>query len=347
MSLEKKEDRIRHYLVPHLDQFIFDELSENYMKKAGVEDILTGVPIPIRKTELTNISTLNIARHMAFVIGCDPDFDYASNYIAYIQRIFTKKFAEGLVSDGVDGAAKNDFDYACIQFRAAIQIDPENVDAVYCYARACKDSYEQGEEEEFVGRYKAESLDAFERVTLMKPEFAEGHYFLGYAYANLGLYVKAQLEWQEFMKLSENAEMKKEIEGRLASLVDPVEIEKGYNMIFAGKIVEGIEVLNKYKDGQYKTWWPMWYYLGWGYRQLGMIDEAIEHMLEVLKLSPSNTDVMKELVEKYREIGDEEKVAKYESKINVVMGNIEKDREEKAKAKAEAAAMSGPIGKMN
>ena len=111
--------------------------------------------------------------------------------------------------------------------------------------------------------------------------------------------------------------------------------------------MEGIEVLNKYKDGQYKTWWPMWYYLGWGYRQLGMIDEAIEHMLEVLKLSPSNTDVMKELVEMYREIGDEEKVAKYESKINVVMGNIEKDREEKAKAKAEAAAMSGPIGKMN
>lgn len=345
MSLNKKEDRIKHYLVPHLDQFLFDELSENYLNKAGIADILTGVPIPIRKTELTNITTLNIARHMAFVIGCDPDFEYASNYIAFIERLFTKKFAEGLISDGVDGAAKNDFDYACIQFRAAIQIDPENVDAVYCYARACKDSYEQGEEEEFVGRFKAESLDAFERVTLMKPEFAEGHYFLGYAYANLGLYVKAQLEWQEFMKLSENAEMKKEIEGRLASLVDPVEIEKGYNMIFAGRAAEGIEVLNKYKDGDYKTWWPMWYYMGVGYEQLEMVDEAIACMLEVLKLSPSNIEVMKELVELYKITGDEEKVAKYEKKIEVVQGNIEKDRAEKAKS--EAAAMSGPVGLMN
>ena len=139
MNLEQK-DRIGPYLRPHLGQFIFDELSENYLKRAGMTDILSDVPIPLRKTELSNITTLTIARNMAFVIGVDPAFQYRDNYIAYILRAFDKRFAEGLIADGVEWASKNDFDYACIQFRAAMQIDPENANAYYCYGRACKDA---------------------------------------------------------------------------------------------------------------------------------------------------------------------------------------------------------------
>lgn len=160
-----------------MGQFIFDELSENYLKRAGMTDILSDVPIPLRKTELSNITTLTIARNMAFVIGVDPAFQYRDNYIAYILRAFDKRFAEGLIADGVEWASKNDFDYACIQFRAAMQIDPENANAYYCYGRACKDAYELGEEEEFVGRFKAEALEAFEIATIKNPQLAEAYYF--------------------------------------------------------------------------------------------------------------------------------------------------------------------------
>ena len=41
-----ERDRIGQYLVPHLSQMIFDELSENYLEKAGLKDILLGVPVP-------------------------------------------------------------------------------------------------------------------------------------------------------------------------------------------------------------------------------------------------------------------------------------------------------------
>ena len=74
MNLEQK-DRIGPYLRPHLGQFIFDELSENYLKRAGMTDILSDVPSPLRKTELSNITTLTIARNMAFVIGVDRLFN--------------------------------------------------------------------------------------------------------------------------------------------------------------------------------------------------------------------------------------------------------------------------------
>ena len=68
---------------------------------------------------------------------------------------------------------------------------------------------------EYIGRYKAESLDAFERLTLKKPDFDMGFYFLGYGYLNLGLYVKAKLTWETFMELSENQEQKDEVAGWL------------------------------------------------------------------------------------------------------------------------------------
>lgn len=327
MNLQEK-DRISQYLTPHLSEMIFDELSDGYLERAGIKDIMTRVPVPIRKTELKSISTLSIARNMAFVIGCDPTFQYKENYIAYILRAFDKRFAEGLIADGVEGAARNDFEYACIQFRAAMQIDPDNANAYYCYGRACKDAYEGGEEEEFVGRFKAESLEAFEIATLKNPQLAEAFYFLGYGYVNLGLYIKAKLTWEDFMKLSADEELKKEIAQRLEQLEQPVEIEKGYNMVLAGKCEEGIEALSVYTEGQYADWWPLWYYLGAAYAALERDDDAVASFLQVLRFSPSNAEAMEELVKLYEKLGDEEKAAKYRTKLEIVSENAKKDREE-------------------
>ncbi|MBQ4649657.1 MAG: tetratricopeptide repeat protein [Firmicutes bacterium] len=341
MNSEKK-DRIFQYLQPHLKEMIFDELSYGYLEKAGLMDILADVPVPLRKDELNKITTLSIAKSMAFVIGCDPAFKYKDNYVAYILRMFDKRFAEALIADGVDGAAKSDFDYACIQFRAAMLIDPDNVNAYYCYGRACKDAYELGEEEDFIGRFKAESLEAFEVATMKDPSHAEAHYFLGYGYLNMGLYIKAKLTWDEFMKLSDNEEMKKEIAERLQQLEEPVEIEKAYNLVLAGKFEEGIAGLTPYKEGQYGKWWPLWYYLGSAYACLEQDEEAVECYQKVLTLSPSNAEAIEALAGLYEKLGDSEKQQKYEKKLEIVKANAEADRklkEEMKEMEAQPATM--------
>lgn len=326
MDLKNREDRIGKYLAPFLNDYIFDELSDNYLQKSGLADILSGVPIPIRKNEIESISTLSIAKAMAFVIGCDPKFEYSTNYIAYILRISDKSFARGLVAEGVEWAQKRDYDYACVQFRAAMMIDPDNIDAVYCYGRALRDAYETADEEDFIARFKLESIEAFEEVTLRKPDFADAYYFLGYGYINLGLYVKAKLTWQDFIKLSDDLEKKKEIQALLDKLDDPVRIEEGYNKIISGRFEEGERILSEYKESPYKDWWPLWYYLGVAAMELGKTEEAIEDFKAALKLSPSNQETMKELVRAYEQLGDEEMAEKYRKKINIVAENAEKDR---------------------
>ena len=327
----QKNDRVRQYLTPHLSEMIFDELSEGYLERAGIADIMTGVSVPIRKTEMGSISTLAIARNMAFVIGCDPYFKYRENYVAYILRTFDNRFAQGLIADGVEAAGEKNYEYACIQFRAAMQIDPDNANAYYCYGRACKDAYEAGEEEEFIGRFKAESLEAFEIATIKDPKLADAFYFLGYGYVNLGLYIKAKLTWDEFIKLSTDDELKNEIEERLKQLEQPVEIEKGYNMVLSGKYEEGIRALSTYKEGQFADWWPLWYYLGAAYAGLGLDEDAEESFLKVLLYAPSNEQAMEELIKLYEKKGNSEKVLKYRTKLDIVKGNAEKDREEAKK----------------
>ena len=350
MDIEKK-DRLGSYLMPHLSEMVFDELSESYLEKAGIKDILLDIPVPIKKTEMNNISVLSIALNMAHVFGCDPGFKYRENYIEYILRNFDKRFAEGLIAQGVEMSQKEDFDNAVIKFRAALQIDPDNANAYYCYGRACKDSYERLDDEDLIGRFKAEALEAFEVATIKNSELAEAYYFLGYAYLNMGLYVKAKLTWQEYLNIiekkyagnavssltgKESDELKKTIEEiteRLTQLEEPVKIEEGYNLVVSGKFEEGIKVLEPYKESDFKTWWPLYHYLGTAYQEIGNLDEAEKCYLEVLKLSPSNQDTMENLIKIYEETDNKEKIEKYKNKLKIVQENVELDREEKSKTK--------------
>ena len=116
-------------------------------------------------------------------------------------------------------------------------------------------------------------------------------------------------------------------------MVEPVKIEEGYNLVLSGRFAEGIERLSAYTEGEYKDWWPLWYYLGTAYQGLEMPEKAVENYLKVLQLSPSNLEAMEELVRMYEVLGDAEKVEKYTKKMGVIKGNMELDRLEKMKEK--------------
>lgn len=345
MAETEIKDRIGEYLIPYMNEFVFDELSDTYMEKAGVKALLQGISVPIKKDDLRELTNLKIARSMAMVIGCDPNFPHKDKYIEYIKKSFGDAFVPALLNEGVEYALKEEYERACICFRGAMLIDPENVDALFCYGRALKDAYEEGEGEEYVGRFKAESLDAFERMALMAPDDERGFYFLGFGYLNLGLYMKAKLTFQDYLKLADvtpeetagipeealeaKEEVIKEVKEWLVKLEGPVEIEGGYNHILAGRDEEGIRVLLPFtKDKRFKDWWPLYFYLGVAYESLGDLEEAVSNFTKVLKYSPSDINTMEELVQVYKALGNKEMAKKYSDKIKVVKRNIEEERAE-------------------
>ena len=315
--------RLDGYFKGRLKDTAFVELSLGAMG-----GLLDGVPVPLSAKDVRDsagkgIDAGRLAKNMIYVIGCDPAFPYVNSYIGFIKRAFDDRLIKMICSDGlgalVDGKAKE----ACIFFRAALQLDPDDADAMYGYARACRDVYAESEDDTEIGNFKAESIDYFEKLTLEHPEVAEGHYYLGYGYMNMGLYVKAEIAFRTYLKLMPEGEEADEVRERLAQLRDPVEIEKGCNEVIAGRYENGIEVLEKYLDTGAKTWWPLHYYLGVAYRMTGDDEQAAERFRNVLRLNASNVETMDELADIYAKSGDKELEEKYRKKAALVRASAE------------------------
>ncbi len=340
-----KKDRIASYLTPLNKDMLFGELSDDFLRMMGAKEILSGIPVPVSEGENGQIAVKSIVLDMAKVIGGDPDFIYADKYLTYIKAAAGDQAEPMLVSEGAKLADEGRFEESCMLLRTALAIEPKSRAALYLYGRACKACYETASEsddpqkgEAYIAAFKAESMDIFEVLTMMHPDFAMGYYFLGYAYLNLGLYLKTKLTWDDFMKYSSSAEdngsglddnqledLRREIQGMLLDLEDPVEIERGCNQIMQGDFAGGKDTLSGFREGRYENWWPLWYYLGVAESALGNVEEAINDLKRVLVLSPSNTDVMEELAQLYNAIGDKASAAKYLNKIEIVKKNREEE----------------------
>ena len=345
---EEKKDRVAGYLAPLNRDMLFGELSSDFLRMMGAGSILDGVPVPISEGENGQIAVKSIVLDMARVIGGDPDFIYAGQYLTYIKAAAGDQAEPMLTAEAARLADAGRFEEACMLLRTALAIDPKSRAALYLYGRACKACYEavsgdieSGRGEAYVAAFKAESMDIFEVLTMIHPDFAMGYYFLGYAYLNLGLYLKAKLTWDDFMRHSSTAvddgsgmdeatmaDLRREISGMLLDLDEPVAIEKGCNLIMSGDFLGGRDVLSQFTEGKYENWWPLWYYLGVAESALGNLDAAISDLKKVLTFSPSNTDVMDELAQLYEAAGDETNALKYRNKIELVRKNLEAEREE-------------------
>jgi len=322
--LTHRPDRVKQYLLHRMKDFTFDEFSAAYLKRAGIEKEFKGVPIPLRKEDREAFKSEEglkgaiLAENMARVLGIDPGFKYREVYVSFIDKLFGQKAVDNMTRKAKDYADLKQYEDACIYFRAGLVLKYNNLPAMYGYARILRQLYTDGKKEEYIGNLKAESLDFFELTTEFFPRFDMGWYYLGYMYLNLGLYIKAKLAWDEYKKYSRVAKDRREINRRLKQLSDPIEIEKGYNAVLAGRWKKGLSILEPYKDSRFNDWWPLWYYLGVAYARTGRTDEAESAFKEALKGSPRHQESMEELAEIYKKTGDKAGVKKYKDKLTLI-----------------------------
>ena len=323
-DIQLREDRIGRYFKKYLNKFVFVEFSEDFIERSKAGDLLRGVPIPLRRKEVKDFAGGDgvpmqvIAENMAWVMGCDPHFKHTKDYVAILIKIFSKKVSESIMKEGRDAAERGDMDNACIHFRASLCVQYDYLHAMYSYARACRVMYENSKNAEYVGRFKAESLEWFELLTETHPRFAMGYYYLGYSYLNMGLYNKAVLAWRGFLRFSKNGRDRKEINRRIEQLADPMAIENGCLSISSGRMQEGVDALEPYLKTKFDDWWPLHYYLGLGYNGIGKQADALSQFKKVLMINGSHLESMRELITIYEEQGDKENIKKYSEKIRLI-----------------------------
>ena len=334
MSDILKKDRIGKYFKQHLSKFLFVEFSDEFMKKLRIDDIAKGVRVPIMPQDLRDfaggegVSATKIAENMVWVVGCDPNFKYAEDYRKYMKRFFNEQLPKDVLMMGVSAVNHEDYENACIHFRAALFLEPNMMEAMYNYARVCREMYMNSEDGEYIGWFKAESIDAFEQLTIDHPDFDQPYYFLGYAYLNLGLYEKAGLAWETFMTKAKDPQIVQEIGQRLRQIAEPRKIEQGCNAVISGRYQEGLNILISFLGSDYDTWWPLHFYLGTAYEELGNDVMAIEEFKTALKYNAASLDSIDGLIRTYTRCGDEAMVNKYTQKKEIIIKNLKADAED-------------------
>lgn len=326
-DIQLREDRIGRYFKKYLSKFIFAEFSKEYMAKGKMEELMDGVPIPLRKSDLetfaggAGIKGAHLAANMAWVMGIDPHFQYTPTYKNFLYKIFNFKIIEGMLKTGRDAAEREEYEEACIHFRAALCLNPEYLHAMYSYARCCREMYLAGTNEEYIARFKAESFDFFQLTTEAHPRHAQSYYYLGYAYLNKGQYAKAQQTWHRFLSFTKNPKDRKEINERLKQIDEPVKIEEAINEISAGRCAQGVDILEHYLKSDFSNWWPLHYYLGVGYLSMGKRKDAVNAFKRTLEKNGSHLASMEALADIFKESGDNEEEQKYRKKIGLVKEN--------------------------
>ncbi len=321
------QDKVAKYFKHILEDYVFIEFTPDYISKAvhgGKDSIafMTGVPIPVRKETVEifardeGLKFDDIAESMTYVMGADMNFKHRDKYIQYM-RLYNPKILNYIIREGLDYAEKEELEKAALHLRAALVIDPDSLDAIYNYGRACRHLYAKSEDPEFIKDFKAEATLILEMTTEKHPKFAQAYYFLGYQYINAGLYIKAQLTWDKFLARSRHRQDKAEIRQRLKQIERPILFERGYTAIERGKWQEGISILEPLRDVD-PAWWNLFFFLGVGYRRTGRIEEAIELFKRVLAIKPSQQQTMIELTGCYEALGDKVNAEKYRKKAELV-----------------------------
>lgn len=322
-DIKERPDRVGIYLKKHTKDFVFDEFSDEFIERTRFH-YLHGVPIPLRRRDFEGFRGGNgleinlIIENISRIMGIDPKFKYMESYLKLLGTFDNEKMVNSLVKEGCDFAENKDYDNAAIRFRAALCIKPDDIDAMYNYALICRDMYLAVEDEEYIGRLKAESIEYFELLVVIHPGFDQGYYYLGYAYLNLGLYIKAKLTWEKFLEMTNNSEDKSEIKIRLEQIEQPIRIEEGCNSVLSGKYELGIIILEPFLSTQFRDWWPMSYYLGIAYDRVGDTKAAIVSFKRALTLNPSHLESMEELAKIYAENKDENNERKYRKKAELI-----------------------------
>lgn len=382
---------VEKYFKDAMQRIVFINLSDAFLDQHDNLRFLKGVPIPVNldvieaeaaKTgrKKMGFSPAAAAQAMTFVIGASENFPYAEQYKRFL-KYNVKGLYIAMLDSGIGFAQAGKYLEAAIVLRAADIYDrwerkdakveapkmrdpklPETPDAIYNYARVCRDIYmdETVEDPKKRAVFREESVMAFETLVKEFPEYDESYYFLGFFYMNRKSYKEAKEMWTKFLAITEKQDMADDVRERMVQLDDLMIYEKGYLEVVNDRPQAGLDILLPLYE-KYKEWWNLLFFIGLAYRKLQQFEMAMFYFLEVTKIKPSQSDAYNELGLCNAALADYKNAEKYFKKAMIVDENDPElvcnlaavyinwgklDEAEETLAKAEAMAPGEEITKM-
>ena len=146
----------------------------------------------------------------------------------------------------------------------------------------------------------------------------------------MGLYEKAGLAWEKFLPIAKDHQAAQEAAQRLREIAEPRRIEAGCNAVISGRYAEGIGILSGFAASGYETWWPLHFYLGVAYEEVGNMDAAEREYKRTLQLNAADMGSMEGLIRIYKGRGQDELAEKYEKKKSIIEENLRADAQERS-----------------
>lgn len=313
MSINFKAVRSQ-ILSRFLQEIVFVELKENQTIKLTQEKLPAKILLPviiedlaetIRQNDYDQIPPLAILKGLVIVIGADHELENHAFYVTLLKSIDEKMYLS-ILHDGIRYAESRQFARAILYFSAVLALDVQNIDAYYNMGRSFEDLSEQENRPDLLALAK----HCYNQTVSINPEFAGGYHRLGFLLYNDALYKDAESIWIQALKYDMPLEMREEIVVGLGRVRDKAAFVQGYELILAGRVPEGLEILKSLEE-DHDEWWDLLFFIGVGYRMLEQFEDALAYFLKVMSLNTGHIQTMNEIGICLIALGDYDEAERY------------------------------------
>lgn len=297
-----------------LQEIVFIELKENQSIKLTQATLPPKILLPvfiddlaetIRKNDYDQIPPLAILKGLVVAVGADHALENHDFYVELLKSIDENMYLS-ILHDGLRHAQERQFARAILYFSATLALDAQNIDAYYNMGRSFEDLAEQENRPDLIALAKY----CYKETLSINTEFAGGYHRLGFILYNEALYKDAEIMWIDALKYDMPIEMKEEIVVGLGRVRDKAAFVHGYEMILAGRVSEGLEILKSLEE-DHDEWWDLLFFIGVGYRMLEQFEDALAYFLKVMSLNTGHIQTMNEIGICLIAIGDYNEAERY------------------------------------
>lgn len=299
-------EMIENYFKGKTKNLSFIELKEDSFIEVNDYTIEDYIPLPIITDVLVEeinkgkiyeeIKISHIIEGIIYTLGVDSNFKYRDKYIE-ILFAYNCEIKDYIFNKGMIFLTESNYELAIVYFRALINIDSENINGMFnygiCLEEKAKNLIRIGREEEGEVFLK-EATKYFETILDISENYSLAYYKLGYHYKYFGQFLKAKIIWERFLLLDDDKERKQEIREEIASIEDDSNYEEGLNLFYSGQYDGAIEKFINLKI-KHENWWNLEYMIGLCCKNIGNLEEAIEHFNNGIELNGDVVDLYNEL----------------------------------------------------